>query len=144
MNVLVVDASVLATALADDGPDGDQARATLRGRELAAPELVDLEVAAVLHKHLHHGRLDERRARLALTDLADLPMRRASHAALLPRCWKLRENLTMYDASYVALAEALHATFITADARIARAPGVACPVELLRGRAGGRQAPESR
>ena len=65
-------------------------------------------------------------------DLADIPLRRASHWPLLARCWELRDNLTMYDASHVALAEALDVRLLTADARIARAPGPRCPVEVLR------------
>ncbi len=68
---------------------------------------------------------------MALTDLADLPMARVSHRPLLRRCWELRDNLTVYDAAYVALAESLDATLVTADARLARAPGVRCAVELL-------------
>ena len=130
--MLVVDASVLVVALADDGPDGDLARTHLRGQDLAAPELVDLEVASVLRKQILVGALDLRRAQLALSDLADLPMQRARHLPLLPRCWELRPNVTVYDAAYVALAEALHATLLTADARVARASGPRCPIELLR------------
>lgn len=132
MTVLVVDASVLAVALADDGSEGSRARDRLRGEELAAPELVDLEVASVLRRQRAAGKLDDRRARLALTDLADLPMRRAPHLPLLARCWELRDNLTVYDAAYVALAEALGAHLVTADRRIADAPGVSCPVDVLR------------
>jgi predicted nucleic acid-binding protein len=130
--VLVVDASVLVTALADDGPDGDRTRTRLIGNELAAPELIDLEVASVLGKQLAAVALDERRAQLALTDLAELPMHRASHRALLPRCWELRAIVSMYDAAYVALAELLDAPLLTADARLARAPSLKCAVELVR------------
>src|SRR5204862_4210991 len=72
--VLVVDASVLAPALADDGPDGDTARSRLRGQSLVAPELVDLETTSVVRRQLLAGHLDARRARLALTDLVQLPL----------------------------------------------------------------------
>jgi predicted nucleic acid-binding protein len=130
--VIVVDASVLATALGDDGPDGDHARARLRGERLSAPELVDLEVASVLRRQVHGGEVDIRRAALALADLAALPLRRAPHRPLLARCWELRDNLTVYDASYVALAEALDVTLLTGDGRLARAPGPRCRVETLR------------
>ncbi|MEO7421607.1 MAG: type II toxin-antitoxin system VapC family toxin [Ornithinibacter sp.] len=130
--MLVVDASVLSIALADDGPDGDAARARLRGEVLAAPELVDLEVASVLRRQNRAGLLDTRRAGLALTDLAVVPMHRASHLSLLGRCWELRDNLTTYDAAYVALAEALDATLLTGDRRLARAAGPTCIIELLR------------
>jgi predicted nucleic acid-binding protein len=129
--VLVVDASVLVVALADDGADGDRGRDRLRGEALAAPELADLEVASALRRQLAVGSVDGRRALMALTDLADLPMTRVPHRPLLRRCWELRDNLTVYDAAYVALAESLDATLVTADVRLARAPGPRCPVELL-------------
>ncbi len=131
MTVLVIDASVLATALGDDGPDGDRVRARLRNEELVAPELIDLEVASVLRKQHAARTLDDRRAQLALADLADLPMERASHQPLLQRCWELRNNLTIYDAVYVALAEALGTPLLTADTRSANAPGVRCTIEVL-------------
>lgn len=125
--MIVIDASVLATALGDDGEDGDAARRRLRGEELAAPEIVDLEVASVWRRTL----TDERRGALALADLADLPLRRAPHLPLLPRCWELRHNLTPYDAVYVALAEALEVALLTADGRLARASGIRCAVDVL-------------
>ena len=132
--MLVVDASVLATALADDAADGDTARGRLRGQDLAAPELIDLEVVSVLRRQLSVGKLDTRRARLALDDLLELPVQRVPHRALLRRCWELRDNLSVYDAAYVALAETLEAPLVTADARLAKAPGVTCTVEVLRTR----------
>ena len=128
--MLVVDASVLATALGDDGPDGDTARARLHGEELAAPELIDLEVASVFRRQVAVGALDARRAQLALDDLVDLPLRRASHRPLLARCWQLRDNLTPYDGAYVALAEALGTMLLTADTRLARAPDVRCVIQV--------------
>ena len=130
--MIVVDASVLATALGDDGPDGDHARARLRGERLSAPELVDLEVTSVLRRQVHSGAAHPRRAALALADLAAVPLQRAPHRPLLARCWELRDNLTVYDASYVALAEALDVTLLTGDGRLARAPGLRCHVEILR------------
>ena len=129
--MLVVDASVLATALADDATDGDRARARLRGETLAAPDLVDLEVTSVLRGRLAGGHLDPRRAELALADLLVLPLERVAAVRLVPRCWALRDNLTVYDAAYVALAEAFDAPLLTADARLARAPGPRCTVEVL-------------
>ena len=129
--MLVVDASVLAVALADDGADGDRARQRLKGEELAAPELVDLEVASVLRKQLAVGSLDSRRAQLSLADLADLAIQRAPHLPLLARCWELRENMTIYDAAYVALAEVLEVSLLTADTRMARAPGPRCNIDVL-------------
>ena len=129
--MLVVDASVLVVALADDGVDGDRARQRLRGEELAAPELIDLDVMSVLRKQVAAGHLDDRRAGLCLTDLSDLSLHRAHHLPLLRRCWELRDNVTVSDASYVALAELLAATLLTADSRLARAAGPRCPIDIL-------------
>lgn len=129
--MIVVDASVLAVALADDGPDGDRARVRLRGERLTAPELVDLEVISVWRRQARSGDLDRRRAVQALTDLRSLPLRRAAHRPLLARCWELRDNVTVYDAAYLALAEALEVTLLTGDGRLARAAGPRCDVEVL-------------
>ncbi len=129
--MIVVDASVVAPALADDGADGDRARERLRGERLSAPELLDLEVVAVFRRASREGRLEERRAAQALEDLDSLPVRRISHRPLLPRIWQLRENLTVSDAAYVAMAEALDATLLTADRRLRRAGVFDCEVEVL-------------
>lgn len=104
----------------------------MHGHALAAPELIDLETVSVLRRQMGVGALEARRATLALRDLVELPLRRAPHGPLLARCWELRENLTVYDASYVALAELLDVALLTADARLAAAPGLRCEVELLR------------
>lgn len=122
--MIVVDASVLAPALADDGADGDRARACLVGERLAAPALVDLEVVSVLRRAARGGKLDGRRAGQALADLLALPLRRGPHGPLLARIWELRDNLIAYDAAYVALAEALDSRLLTADVRLPRAVGV--------------------
>jgi predicted nucleic acid-binding protein len=132
MTVLVVDASVLVTALADDGDDGDLARSRLIGEELAAPELIDLEVVSELRRLTAAGQLPERRSSLALADLMDLAIRRAPYLPLLRRCWELRASLTVYDAAYIALAEAMEVVLLTADERLARASGPRCTIEVLR------------
>lgn len=129
--MIVIDASVLAVALVDDGPDGDRIRRRLRGELLAAPALIDLEVTSVWRGLARGGRLEPRRARLALADLQDIPMDRVSHLRLLDRCWELRDNLTVYDASYVALAEALQVTLLTGDRRLAKSSGPRCAIEVL-------------
>lgn len=129
--MIVVDASATATALTDDGTDGDLARARLRGQVLAAPELIDLEVSSVLRRLILSGQLSPQRAEQALADLVALPMQRAPHLPLLARCWSLRANLSVYDASYVALAESLGSVLLTADARLSRSPGLRCVVEVL-------------
>ena len=129
--MLVVDASALAPALADDGPDGAKARARLQGELLTAPELIDLETTSVIRRQLLTGNLEARRAEHALSDLVDLPLRRAAHRPLLSRCWELRQNITVYDATYVALAELLDAVLVTADRRLTTASGLRCQVALL-------------
>ena len=129
--MIVVDASVIVTALGDDGPDGDVARSRLIDERLAAPHLIDLEVVSAWRRLQSVGSLDGRRASLAMTDLRQLRIDRISHGQLIDRCWELRENMTIYDAAYVALAEALDVALVTADTRLARAPGTRCPIEVL-------------
>ena len=130
--MIVVDASVIVTALADDGPDGDLARDRLRGERLAAPHLLDLEVTSAWRRLAAGGELDDRRARLALADLQGLRVERVLHGPLLDRCWELRGDLGVYDAGYVALAELLDVTLVTADGKLAPAPGPRCLIEVLR------------
>jgi predicted nucleic acid-binding protein len=129
--VIVADASVLAVALGDDGPDGDLARARLQGERLTAPELVDLEVISVWRRQVRIGAVASRRAAQALADLAALPLRRAPHRPLLARYRELRDNLTVYEACYVALAGALDVTLLTGDGRLSRAAGPRCHIETL-------------
>ena len=131
--MIVVDASVFVTALVDSGRDGDVARGRLlEDGDLHAPHLADLEVASQLRRAVQEGALDGWRAEAALADLRDLRVARYPHTPFLERIWELRANLTPYDAAYVALGEALAAPLVTADARLARAPGIGCPVEVLR------------
>lgn len=129
--MIVVDASVLAPALSDDSDEGDFLRLRLRGERLTAPELIDLEVQSVLRSGVRRGLLDERRARQAWGDLVSMPLHRAGHRPLLPRAWELRDNLTTYDAAYVALAEVLGTTLLTADSKLANAPGIRCDIDLI-------------
>ncbi len=131
--MIVVDASVLAPALAYDNPEGDGARERLADVEiLYAPEIVDLELAAVWRGAQRVGRLDEDRAQRAFEDLARMSLLRAPHQPLMGRIWELRHNVSPYDAAYVALAEALAAPLLTYDGRLTRAPSLRCEVELLR------------
>ena len=129
--MMVVDASVIVTALADDGDDGDRVRHRLRGERLVAPHLIDLEVVSAWRRLATFGQLDDRRVALAMADLRALRIERAPHQPLVRRCWELRANLTVYDASYVALAEALDAVLLTGDRRLAEAPSVRCSVEVM-------------
>jgi predicted nucleic acid-binding protein len=131
--VIVTDAGVLVAIFVDDERWGEMARDRVRDEDLAAPELIDLEVTSALRGLLRVGKVSESRARLALADLRHLPVRRASHQGLVPRCWELRDNFSAYDASYIALAEMLGATLITTDARMSRAAQRLCAVEVLSG-----------
>ncbi|MFN8095505.1 MAG: type II toxin-antitoxin system VapC family toxin [Vicinamibacteria bacterium] len=98
---------------------------------LHAPHLADVEVAQVLRRLARDGDLDPGSAGTALADLRALDLERHSHEPLLERVWALRDNLTAYDAVYVALAEALDAKLVTCDRRLARAPGLSRRVELV-------------
>jgi predicted nucleic acid-binding protein len=129
--VIVVDSSVVAPALINEEALGDRLRTRLAGERLTAPVVVDLEVTSALRGHVRAGRVSPRRAEVALADLADMRLERAPHGPLMPRIWGLRDNLAPYDAAYVALAEALDTVLLTGDARLARAPGIHCEVELL-------------
>ena len=129
--MIVIDASVIAKALVTDDDEGDQLRERLRGEQLVAPEVVDVEVMSTLRRAARAKRLDQRRSAQALADLAALPLQRVPHLPLLGRVWELRDNLSAYDACYVALAEALGAVLLTADGRIKRATGVRCQVAVL-------------
>lgn len=119
---LVIDASVLAEVLVAS-PLGARAwRAFDQDREnLNIPHLAIAETASVLRKWSRRGIVSEQRALAALDDLLDLRVVRWGADPLLARVWELRDNLTVYDAIYVALAEALDATLLTADVRLAKA-----------------------
>ena len=101
------------------------------GETLHAPHLLDVEVLHVVRRLCAGGTVGERRARQALTDLADLPVVRYSHEDLIGRAWTMRAALTAYDAMYVALAEALEATVVTCDGRLARAHGHQVEIDLV-------------
>jgi len=130
--MIVVDASVLVEVLLRmPGADAIAPRLFDSRQSLHAPHLIDIEIAQVVRRFALSGELEERRGREALADLSDFPLRRYPHDALLPRIWDLRNNLTGYDAAYVALAEALDAPLLTRDQRLARAAGHDARVELL-------------
>ena len=128
----VVDASaVLEVLLRAPGSAALEARLFAPGESLHAPHLLDVEVAQVLRRYASSGEIDDERGRRALADLVEFPVERYGHEPLLDRVWQLRDNVTAYDAVYLALAEALGAPLVTRDARLARAPGHAAVVELL-------------
>jgi predicted nucleic acid-binding protein len=130
--LIVVDASVLSNAIADDGADGHRARGELRAAgELAAPDLVDVETIAVLRKRWLAGSISDERFAVAIEDLEDLELDRYPTLPLMRRAYELRANVTAYDAVYVALAEALGCELLTGDRRLTDAPGTRCSIRLL-------------
>jgi len=130
--VIVLDASAVVELLLG----------TARGRAVAVriaapdlglhiPHLADVEVAQALRRYEREGELEADEASSAIDHLGQLDLERHSHEPLLRRVWALRENLTAYDAVYVALAEALDTKLVTCDARLSRAPGLSRRVELI-------------
>jgi predicted nucleic acid-binding protein len=130
--VIVVDASVLANVVGDDGPDGRRARREVRAAgDLAAPDLVDVETVAVLRKRWRAGMIADARFAAAIGDLEDVELDRYPVLRFMRRAWELRANVTPYDATYVALAEVLGCELWTADHRLAKAPGPTCTIQVL-------------
>lgn len=123
----VVDAGVLVELLV-----GDLDPELLRNEPLAAPHLIDSEVTHVLRSLARRGALTEAQADAAFDGFLALTLTRFPAQQLRPRIWALRHNLSAYDATYVALAEAVGAiSLLTTDARLANAPGPRCPIQLL-------------
>lgn len=122
--MIVVDASAILELLlrTPAGVDVEE-RLFSNGATICAPHLLDLEVVQVLRRYAGAWQVTVARCRMALADLADLPLHRYPHDILLPRVWELRGNLTAYDAVYLALAEALDASLLTLDRRLAAAAG---------------------
>jgi predicted nucleic acid-binding protein len=127
---VVADASAVVTAILSDR-GGAVATRLAAEDELHAPHLLDLEVLSAIRRLHRTGLLAETGAVQARTKLGLLPVRRYPHGPLAARIWELRDNLTVYDAAYVALAEALDATLVTADGLLAKAPGSRCTIELV-------------
>jgi predicted nucleic acid-binding protein len=129
--VIVLDASALIEWLLQSsaGRRIDR-RIFSRGETLHAPHLIDLEVAQVLRRMVREATLSPRRGDQVIEDLYELRLTRYPHFLLLPQIWRLRHNLSAYDASYVALAGHLGATLITRDARLASTPGHPVRIEL--------------
>jgi predicted nucleic acid-binding protein len=123
---LVIDASVVVAALADSGPDGRWAESLLTSDSLAAPHLLHAEASNILRRSALAGTISAEEASLADADLLDLRVELFPYAPFASRIWDLRENVTSYDAWYVAVAEALGAPLATLDGRLAKAPGPRC------------------
>ncbi len=130
--MIVLDASAAVDYLLDIGASRQIAsRIGIPGETVHAPHVLDLEVGQALRRLTLQKRLPPTRAEEALADYAGLRIRRYPHGQLLPRIWELRSNLTVFDAAYVALAEALDSPLITADSALARSAGHAARIELL-------------
>lgn len=130
--MIVVDASVLTNAFGDAGLDGRHARALLsEAGELAAPDLVDVETTAALRRRWLAGTLSDRRFEQAVALLTGFALERFPTRPLMRRAYELRAHVTAYDACYVALAEGLDRPLLTADGRLARAPGPRCVIRLV-------------
>ena len=130
--MIVVDASALLEFLLQT-PLGTRVEARLfrDGDEFHSPHLVDVEVTQGLRRLVRSGEVSPERAAEAIADLTDLDLHRHAHLDLLTRAWKLRENVTAYDAMYIALAEALDAMVVTCDTPLAEAPGHRARVEAI-------------
>ena len=132
--MIVLDASAVVAVLLGPGPEAERIRERIErpGENLHVPHLMDLEVLHALRRQALRGTLSPRRSVEALEDLASIMFVRYPHTSLVERIWELKENLTAYDAAYVALAEALDAPLVTMDARLVQAPGHNAAVELYR------------
>lgn len=130
--MIVLDASALVELILDS-PTGQliAARIADPAEGLHAPHLADIEVVQALRRYVREGEIDASAAAVALDDFRALDLQRHAHEPLLERVWDLRENLTAYDAVYVALAEVLDGTLLTCDGPLSRAPGVADRVLLV-------------
>lgn len=125
--MIVLDASAALSGLLNDGP----ARAVMATEQLHAPHLVDSEVASGLRRRVALGQVDAKDGWTALDTWRRLGLTRYAVHPLLDRVWQLRDNLSAYDAGYVALAESLGCALITADSRLSRAPGVRCSITVV-------------
>ena len=123
---LVVDASCVVAALVDGEENGIWAREILQADDLVAPELMLVEVGSVLRKLQLSKRLSQFEAAGAHRDLLRMKIRHFPYAPLATLVWQLRENITTFDASYVALAASLETDLATLDIKLSRAAKSLC------------------
>jgi len=128
--LLVVDTSAAIDALLADPPAAGLVERLSEGGELAGPHLIDVEVMQALRRLVRTGAVSEERATDARADFADLALTRYPHEPLADRIWELRNNLTAYDASFIALAESLDVPLLTCDRALVGVPGCSAVVEL--------------
>jgi predicted nucleic acid-binding protein len=124
----VCDASAVAALLLDSGPEGQWVTQALGSSEIAAPALVTYETANVIRRHELSGQISRDQSAQAHADLLDLAIELWPYDLLATRAWELRLSLSIYDATYVALAEITDLTLITLDTRLAKAPGTRCRI----------------
>jgi predicted nucleic acid-binding protein len=130
--VIVVDASaVLEFLLQTSVGVRVEARLFRDEDELHAPHLVDVEVVQGLRRLVRMDQVSSGRADEAIADLTDLDLHRHPHVDLLRRAWRLRDNISAYDAMYVSLAEAIEATIVTCDSPLAKARGRRTRIEVI-------------
>lgn len=130
---VVCDSSSVVAMLLDSGPDGRWAGDWMRDAELFAPHLLAFEATNVVRRLELAGIVSADQAAQAHADLRDLYISYWPYELLAERAWQLRKNLTLYDASYVALAELIGAPLLTLDQAIAGSPGIRCNVATPRG-----------
>jgi len=126
---LVIDASLVVSALVDTGETGRWAESLVGSKPLSAPHLMPVEVANILRRTAANGEITQDVASMAHADLLDLRVELFPYAPFAPRAWALRHSVTSYDAWYVALAEFLGSSLATLDRRLARAAGPRCNFE---------------
>lgn len=126
---LVVDASLVVSALVDAGDTGRWAESVVASDSLSAPHLMPVEVTNILRRTAANGEITQDVASIAHADLLDLRVELFPYAPFASRVWELRGNITSYDAWYVALAEFLGSSVATLDRRLARAAGPRCKFE---------------
>jgi len=129
--VIVIESSAMVDALVDE-PANPELLALLADEDLHTPALLDFEVASALRGHASGGKLDQVRLDQAIEDFSALRIRRHQMTDLLGRVLDLRDNFTVYDATYVILAQALQAPLVTADAKLEEARRVGVEVRVLR------------
>ncbi len=130
-STLVIDASAVITLLIDPTNNGEQIAERIDGRQLHAPDHLPVEVTNVIRRRRHADLLSPTEAGLAVDTFWTLPIRLWPLETLRHRVWDLGANLSSYDGAYVALAERFGTALLTRDARLARAPGVKCEVDLV-------------
>lgn len=129
--MIVIDSSAALEAILVRPPNAALSSRLREAGELHAPHLIDVEVVSALRRLVRRGQLSTERAADAHVDFRDFPLVRYPHTPLIDRMWELRENLSAYDATFVALAETLDVPLVTCDSPLASAPGLRTRIEVF-------------